>query len=280
MTEQFCGILSSDMKAKTYGIIAVVVLVIAAVGVLAGTHRAQAPAAPAGGAATTTAATATTTNAVATSTSTSAEAAVYTGPFPINPADAIASWSFKGAYTGNATLVAQANADIAHLTSLLGTGKYDDYDLYNGIGNDYNLLGDGQTAYRYYDKAAAVHPGKGLVYTNLGHLFDELGAYYTAADAYAKAVHVEPSVLEYHVMRLTFLTARLPKDNAAILAALSDASKQFGDTPAILSIEAEWLEGQGRYADAIKAWQTVKMLSPAGRQASIQAQIERDQAKL
>ena len=278
MTEQFCGILSSDMKTKTYGIIGVVVVIAAAIGVIAWSHRVPAPASPAASEATSTAAVATST--AATATSTEQEVATYTGPFPINPADTIASWSFKGAYTGNATLVAQANADIAHLASLLGTGKYDDYDLYNGIGNDYNLLGDGQTAYRYYSKAAAVHPGKGLVYTNLGHLFDELGAYHTAADAYAKAVHVEPSVLEYHVMRLTFLTTRLPKDNAAILAALTDASKQFGDTAAILSIEAEWLEGQGRYADAIKAWQTVKMLSPTDRQASIQAEIERDQAKL
>ncbi len=199
--------------------------------------------------------------------------------FPINPADTIASWDFKGAYTGNAALTAQANADIVHLKSLLGKGKYDNYDLYIGIGDDDNLLGNGTGAYQNYDRAIALYPNQGLAYANLGHLMDELGAYHTAADAYAKAVAVQPSVLEYHVERLAFLTRQFPTDNALILAALTDASKQFGDTPAILAIEAQWLTGQGRYADAIKAWETVKMLSPQSRQAAIDAEIARLKAK-
>ncbi|MBU6490798.1 hypothetical protein KGQ25_01370 [Patescibacteria group bacterium] len=199
--------------------------------------------------------------------------------FPINSADAISSWSFKGAYTGNDALVAQANADIAKLTGLLGKGQYDDYDLYLGIGNDNNLLGNGTGAYENYDQSIHIHPDKGLAYVNLAHLMDELGAYHTAVDAYAKAVAVEPSVLEYHIERLAYLTRQFPKDNALILAALTDASKQFGDTPSILAIEAQWLTGQGRYADAIKAWETVKMLSPKDRQASIDAEIARLKAK-
>ena len=207
------------------------------------------------------------------------ETKVVVPAFPINASDTIASWNFQGAYTGNSALVDQANADMAHLTSLLGKGQYDDYDLYVGIANDYNLLGNGKAAYDAYDKAVHIHTDKGLAYVDLGHLFDELGAYNTAADAYAKAVHVEPAVLEYHVERLTFLTRAFPNDTAMIQAALKDASDQFGDTAAILAIEAEWLEGQGRYADAVKAWQTVKMLSPASSAAAINAQIARDTAK-
>lgn len=199
--------------------------------------------------------------------------------FPINPADTIASWSFKGAYAGNATLIQNANADRAHLKSLLGKGQYDDYDLYIGIGNDDNLIGDGSGAYENYDRAIALYPDQGLAYTNLGHLMDELGAYHTAADAYAKAVAVQPSVLEYHLERLAFLTRQFPTDDALILAAFTDASKQFGDTPSVLAIEAQWLTGQGRYADAIKAWETVKMLSPQDRQAAIDAEIARLKAK-
>ena len=199
--------------------------------------------------------------------------------FPINPADTIVSWNFKGAYTGNTALTAQANADIVHLKSLLGKGKYDNYDLYIGIGNDDNLLGNGTGAYRNYDRAIALYPNQGLAYANLAHLMDELGAYHTAADAYAKAVAVEPSVLEYQLERLSFLTQRFPNDNPRILAALSDASKQLGDTPSVLAIEAQWLTGQGRYADAIKAWETVKMLSPQSRQAAINAEIARLKAK-
>ena len=199
--------------------------------------------------------------------------------FPINPADTIVSWNFKGAYAGNAALLAQANADIVHLKSLLGKGKYDNYDLYIGIGDDNNLIGNGAAAYENYDRAIALYPNQGLAYTNLAHLMDELGAYHTAADAYAKAVAVQPSVLEYHVERLAFLTRQFPTDNALILAALTDASKQFGDTPAILAIEAQWLTGQGRYAAAIKAWETVKMLSPQSRQAAINAEIAPLKAK-
>ena len=222
----------------------------------------------------------TTSVASTTDTATSQPAtATSTKPFSINSADAISSWNFKGAYTGNDTLIKQANADIAHLTSLLGKGQYDDYDLYNGIANDYDLLGDGTTAYRYYNLAIAVHPTKGLVYANLAHLMDQLGATRTAVDAYAKAVAVEPGMLEYHIERLNYLTQKFPKENALIVAALTDVSKQFGDTPAILSIEAKWLTGLGRYTDAIKAWETVKMLSPENRQAAIDAEIARLKAK-
>ena len=199
--------------------------------------------------------------------------------FPINPADTIISWNFKGAYTGNTTLLAQANADSAHLKSLLGKGQYDNYDLYIGIGDDDNLTGNGSGAYANYDRAIAIYPNQGLAYANLGHLMDELGAYHTAADAYAKAVAVQPSVLEYHLERLAFLTRQFPTDTTLILAAFTDASKQFGDTPSVLAIEAQWLTGQGRYADAIKAWEAVKMLSPQNRQAAIDAEIARLKAK-
>ncbi len=199
--------------------------------------------------------------------------------FPINSADYISSWSFTGAYTGNDTLEAQANADIAHLTSLLGKGQYDDYDLYNGIGNDDLLLGDGRGAYAEYNKAISIHPDKGLVYTNLGHLMNLLGANQTAADAYAKAVAVEPSVLQYHLARLDFLTKYLPKDNTAIVAAFTDSSKQFGDTAPVLAIEAQWLTDQGRYADAISAWKQAKMLSPGKDTSAMDAAIARLEAK-
>ncbi len=204
---------------------------------------------------------------------------VMTGPFPLNKADTIASWNFKGSYAGNSVLTAQANADIAHLTSLIGKGEYDDYDLYLGIGNDEGLLGDGKSAYENYNRSISIHPSKGLAFVNLGHLMDQLGAHYTAADAYAKAVAVEPRMLEYHVQRLNYLTQQFANDNARIVAAFTDASKAFGDTPSILSIQARWLTEQKRYADAITAWQTVKMLSPGKDMTAVDTEIARLQAK-
>ena len=202
------------------------------------------------------------------------------GPFPMNAADTNVSWTFKGAYAGNDALTAQANADITKLKGLLGKGQYDDYDLYDGIANDYASLGDGKLAYQYYNSAIHLFPNQGLAYANLGNSLSQMGAYYTAADAYAKAVAVNPAMLEYHLERLTFLTQKLPTDTARITAALADASKQFGDTAPILTIEAQWLTAEGRYADAIKAWQTAKTLSPGKDTSAIDAEIARLQAKL
>jgi len=200
-------------------------------------------------------------------------------PFPINSGDTISSWNFTGVYTGNTALTQEASADITKLTGFLGKGQYDDYDLYIGIGDDDNLLGDGKGAYENYNHSIHLYPNKGLAYANLGHLMQELGAYQTAVDAYAKAVAVEPSVLEYQVDRLEYLTQQFPTNNSLILAAFTDASNQFGDTAPILSIEAQWLTSQGRYADAIKAWQTAKELSPPANQAAIDAEIARLKAK-
>lgn len=200
-------------------------------------------------------------------------------PFPINPADNIASFTFSGVYLSNDTLTAQTNADIVHLTSLLGGGTYDNYDLYNGIANDYALIGEGKRSYEYYNQAISIHPQKGLAYVNLAHLMSQLGAYQTAADAFKKAVTVEPGMLEYHVERLAYLTEQFPKETSVIERALTDVSKQFGDTPAILSIKARWLTGEKQYALAIQTWQTVKKLSPTDRQVAIDAEIARLQAK-
>lgn len=135
--------------------------------------------------------------------------------FPINPADTIASWNFKGVYTGNDALIAKANADIAHLKSLIGKGQYNDYDLYIGIGNDYSLMGDGALAYQNYNRATSLYMGKGLAYVNLGHLMDLLGAYRTAADAYAKAAVVEP-IPQYKNAQLDYLAWRFPEEAARL----------------------------------------------------------------
>lgn len=263
-------------KQRALAIAILVVLGILGLGIA---NRAKAPT-PSDVMATSTPSAASSTPSTGTHATSTTPVAVYTGPFKVNAADTIVSWSFKGAYTGNSTLEAQANADITKLTNLIGKGQYDDYDLYNGIANDYNLLGNGKQAYAYYDLAFKIHPNKGLAYTNLAHLFVELGAYYSAADAYAKAVAVEPGMLQYHLERLKYLTTQFPTDNARIVSALTDASKVFGDTAPILTIEAEWLEGQGRYADAIKAWQRAKMLMPGQDTTAIDAAIARDQAKL
>ena len=200
-------------------------------------------------------------------------------PFPINPADTIASWSFKGADAGNDTLMAQANADIASLAELFGKGKYDDYDLYNGIANDYVLMGNGEAAYRDYNHSIAIHPNKGLAYVNLGHLMDELGALHTARDAYAKAVALEPTVESYWLSYLNFLATYEPKvgTTAPIFTA---AKKATNSAPDVLIAEANWLGNIGRFADAIADWKTVRSSVGTAQQAAIDTKIAHLQAQI
>lgn len=199
--------------------------------------------------------------------------------FPISPADSISSWSFKGTYSGNAALTKKANADIAKLRGQLGDGKYDDYDLYLGMGNDESLLGDGKVAYDYYNRAIALHSDKGLAYVNLAHLMSDLGAYHTAANAFTKAVAVEPGVLQYQIQRLTFLTNRFATDTPMVTTALNDVYKQFGYTEPTLVIKAQWLEGQGKYTDAVDALKIALQLAPPQDRPAIQAEMTRDRAK-
>jgi tetratricopeptide (TPR) repeat protein len=125
--------------------------------------------------------------------------------FTVNAKDTIASWKFTGRYAGNETLTISAQTDIARLQSHLGTGKYQDYDLYNGIGNNYTYLGDGEKAFAAYKKAISLDPGRAIVYMNIGNLMEQLGAYHTAKDAYAKAVAAEPDEAQYKTAQADFL---------------------------------------------------------------------------
>ncbi len=197
---------------------------------------------------------------------------IYVSPFPIDPADTISSWSFKGAYSGNPVLEERTRSDMAHLKGLMGVGTYPDYQLFIGLADDAELLGDGKGEYAYLNNAIHIDSAHGLVYVNLGHLMDELGAYHTARAAYARAVAVEPGQIVYQEDRLLFLTERFPQDIAGNTAAFAEATKQFGVDADILQIEAPWLASIGRIADAITAWKNAETLAPS-RKSAIDAEI-------
>jgi len=138
----------------------------------------------------------------------------YAAPatFGVNPADTIASWNLAGAYTGNAEFAAKANAEIARLTALLGTGTYTDYTLYVSIANQYDLLGDGKNEFAYLQKALAIDStGTGLAWHNAGQLFARLGAYRTARTALERAALAEP-VPYYERALADFLAAHYPEE--------------------------------------------------------------------
>jgi len=198
----------------------------------------------------------------------------------INPQDSISSWSFKGIYTGNDALTAKANADIAKLTSLIGKGQYPDYDIYVGIAQDYDFIGDGKSEYQSLEKAIAVGPTGGVAWDNLGVLMEKLGALNTARDAYAKAVAVEPSVGAYQEAQLRFLTAHFPQDDTAIENAFNNGMKESADAN-LLPIDAEWLTSTGSTTAAISAWKEFAIYIPAAspQQSAINQKIAQLKAK-
>jgi tetratricopeptide (TPR) repeat protein len=140
-------------------------------------------------------------------------APLATATFSVNSKDTISSWEFAGRYAGNETLTINAQTDIARLHSLLGTGEYQDYDLYNGIGNNYTYLGDGEKAFAAYRKAISLNAERAIVYMNIGNLMEQLKAYHTAKDAYAKAVATEPGVAQYQNAEADFLARQFPEAN-------------------------------------------------------------------
>lgn len=201
---------------------------------------------------------------------------------PLAEGDTVSSWHFTGAYADNPELVAKAQEEIKELTSLIGNSKeFTDYQLYVQIAAQYELLGDGEKAYDFLNRALAIDPvHTGLAWANLGTLMERLGAFHTGRIAYAKAVEAQSSVMGYHSARLTFLIAHFAEDTVAVEGAFSEATTQFGTSPQILQIKAQWLTTVGRTADAIAAWKQVRSLVTGGVQPSIDKEIARLEAKL
>lgn len=124
----------------------------------------------------------------------------------------VASWNFKGAYTGNPELEAKAMADIERLKGLFGEEGRADYSLFVSIANQYDLLGDGKNELVYLEKALAIDPATtGLAWHNAGQLFARLGAYETARMAFEKAVAAQP-ITQYQRALVDFLSEHFAGD--------------------------------------------------------------------
>ena len=199
---------------------------------------------------------------------------------PLAEEDTVSSWNFVGAYTNNPELQAKAGVEIERLTSLIGNSEeYTDYQLNVAIATQYELLGDGAKAYEFLNRAAAIDSvHTGLAWANFGELMERLGALQTARVAYAKAVEAQPSIMGYHVTRLTFLTQHFATDSVAIEGAFSEAKTHFGESPQMLQIKAQWFASIGKIAEAIDTWK--KVISMVGVQPGIDKEIKRLQAKL
>ena len=161
---------------------------------------------------------------------------------PLAGGDGIASWDFKGPYLDGGTLETGAREEIARLEGLLGSGKFTDYEIYVSIANQYELLGDGRSAYNYFGKAIEMDTAgnTGLAWHNLGVLLSRLVALQTARTAYEKATLVEPQISSYHYAYIEFLIQNMKNDTAAIEKAFSAASAIFGQTSDMTNLRARW----------------------------------------
>lgn len=144
--------------------------------------------------------------------------------FDLVEGEVIPSWNFKGAYTANAQLEAQALATIKKDEGLFGKG-YTDYELYISISNQYNLLGDGAKEYEYLKKALAIDAEySGLAWHNLSVLMQRLGACKTARVAADNAVKAQPMLAHFQA-RLYLLEQCFPDDKEAIVSARKDIAE-------------------------------------------------------
>ncbi len=142
----------------------------------------------------------------------------FTQPFTFALArgETVASWNFVGPYKDGGVLEAKARAAIEQSKGLLNSGTFTNYELYVGIANQYNLLGDGKQEFDYLNKALAIDSTKtGLAWRNMGKLLERLGAYKSARVAYDRMVSAQ-DIPEYMYTRLEFLKAHMPEDTTAI----------------------------------------------------------------
>lgn len=163
-------------------------------------------------------------------------------PLPLAEGDHITSWYFKGTYLDGGTLETKAREEIMRLKGFLGSGEFTDYELYASIANQYELLGNGRSAYRYLGKAIETDTANntGLAWHNLGVLLSRLGALRTARIAYEKATLVEPQLSFYHYAYLEFLIQNMKSDTADIEEAFAAAVANLGQTSDVLDLRARW----------------------------------------
>ena len=199
--------------------------------------------------------------------------------FTFAEGESVQSWNFPGAYTGNTELEKRASDEIARLKKLVGNGPETDYSYFVAVANQYDLLGDGKNEFAYLKKALAIDDAHtGLAWENAGALFARLGAPKSARDAYSRAVQAQPSP-QYVTTYLEYLTNNFAEDSAAINAVYADAVVSVGEAPQLLEIRARWLEGRGRYQEAIDEWKKLKLLSPESSTAA-DLEIKQLQSKL
>lgn len=160
--------------------------------------------------------------------------------FALAEGESIASWDFKGAYTGNPELILKAQNEIERLSTLLTTATSSAMILAVSIANQYELLGDGKKQYEYLERAIQTNSGNGLPWHNLGVLLERLGAFKSARVAYEQSTLAQPEFKFYHYAYIEFLITRMKDDAVGIEKAFGAAEKNIGQTSQLLELRAQW----------------------------------------
>jgi tetratricopeptide (TPR) repeat protein len=171
-----------------------------------------------------------------------------TNALPISSKDTLVSWSFKGSYEDGGALQQKATSQIATLKAQLNNSDPTIQEKLISIAEEYDLIGDGQSAYNYFLQALnstqRYEQEDGIAWVRLGDLMQTLKAYYTAVTAYANAVAADPGEPSFHVARIQFLTSYLPKETALINAAFTDANKDVPGDASVAQLQAQYQKAQ------------------------------------
>ena len=124
--------------------------------------------------------------------------------YPLATRDSVSSWNFPPAYPVGSEDEKRVKTEIEKLKELLGE-QQSNYEVLVGLAGEYELLGEGQKSYLYLSQAIQDSPNKSLAYFSIGHLFERVGALYSAKDAYNQAVQKEPGNSVYSSYRDQFL---------------------------------------------------------------------------
>lgn len=114
--------------------------------------------------------------------------------FALAPEDTPA-WDFQGVYKGDTVLEERAQTDIEKLKAMEGNDIATRYDIQIGLAQQYEMLGDGKTAYNHLLNAIKIDDKRSLAYANLGVLLGRVGARESAKIAYERALDRDDNVI-------------------------------------------------------------------------------------
>lgn len=172
------------------------------------------------------------------------------------------SWQLKSIYSDQKS-VDGAKVAVSSLAEKLKTAKKleERYDIYMGIAQYEQYLGDGKASYKTLKEAANLWPERGLAYMNAGVLMTRLYATSSAREFFVKAVEKDPNFVQGYFSLFDFYRLY---DKESSFSQKDDffrkALVKFNRDEAMLREYAGFLENEGKNEEALLIWQEVREL--------------------